>query len=257
MLVKSPKYRRPLNNNQVKILKVLYKFRFVTSDVLAEYLGKDRSTIYESLYVLQKQSYIAKRYDPTYRIRQRPASYSLAASGIRYLRENTQLDQTTLRNFYKNKNLSEDQIDTYLHICTLCLTLKRQTSTQFDIFTKYELNREHSPRPLPLLFLRNKSADKPDYVLDYFPAGTFSWLLTKRVRQYQYASEDSEYRTPDVLFVAGNASTEKRLFKLTYENYNDFRFLLTQQDLLLNNKDGSVWIDMEEAEEDEIVRVGL
>lgn len=257
MLEKSVKYRRPLNSNQVRILKILYKFRFVTSDVLAEYLKKNKSTIYESLFVLQKQGYIAKRYDPSYRIRHRPASYSLANIGIRYLKEHSELNQATLRNFYKNKNLSEEQIDSYLHIAALYLLLKRQTGTQFDICTKYEMGPENAHMPFPILFLRDKSPDKPDYFIDYFPAGTFSWLLRRRIRQYQDISDEGNYRAPDVLFVAGNVSTEKRLFKLTYENYNDFRFLLTQESLLFNSWSGTVWIDVEQTEEDDIIRVGL
>lgn len=109
----------------------------------------------------------------------------------------------------------------------------------------------------PDLYLQSKKEDAPNYVLDIFAPGTYTWLLRKRIRQYQDHAEQDEYRIPDVLFVAQNASTEKRLFKLTYENYEDFGFLLTQQELLLNSTDGRVWIDMENSEEDKIVQIAL
>lgn len=257
VLVKSPKYRRPLNSNQVRLLSLCFKFRFVSVPLLAEWLGRDKSSIYEGLYVLEQQGYIGKRYDKTYRLAGRPASYYLASKGIRYLRENSGLDHTTLRNFYKNKNASTELVDHCLLVNNILLTLKRQTGNKFDIFTKYELDRKIAPMAPPDLYLQSKKEDMPNYVLDIFAPGTYTWLLRKRIRQYQdYAGQD-EYRIPDVLFVAQNQSTENRLFKLTYENYEEFRFLLTQQEILLNSRDGKVWIDMEEAEEDEVVRTRL
>lgn len=258
MLVASPKYRRPLNSNQVRVLELCYKFRFVSVNLLAELLGKHRSSVYEGLYVLERQRYIGKRYDKTYRLAGKPASYYLASKGIRYLRENTGLDQTTLRNFYKNKSMRQEHVDHCLNVFRIALTLKKQVGNRFSIYTKYTLNRESFPSPLPELFLERKgNSDKPDYVLDIFEAGTFTWILRKRIRQHEDYADESNYRYPNVLFVAGNQSTEHRLFKLTYENYADFDYLITQQELLLDSEDGTVWIDVKESEEDEIVRVRL
>ncbi len=258
VLVASPKYRRPLNSNQIRVLELCYTFRFVSVDLLAELLGKHRSSVYEGLYVLERQGYIGKRYDKTYRLAGKPASYYLATKGIRYLRENTELDQTTLRNYYKNKSMRQEHIDHCLNIFRIALALKKQVGSRFNIFPRYTLNRESFPSPLPELFLERKgSSDKPSYVLDKFEAGTFTWILRKRMRQHEEYAEGSEYLYPDVLFVAGNQSTENSLFKLTYENYADFDYLITQQDLLLASEDGKVWIDMKESEEDELVRAGL
>lgn len=258
MLVVSPKYRRPLNSNQIRILELCYKFRFISVDLLAELLGKHRSSVYEGLYVLERQGYLGKRYDKTYRLQGKPASYYLVAKGIRYLRENTGLDQTTLRNFYKNKSMRQEHVDHCLNIFRIALTIKQQTKGKFDIFTKYDLNRESFPSPLPELFLqRKRKSDKPDYVLDVFEAGTPTWLLRKRITQHEDYANDSTYQYPNVLFVAGNQNTENRLFKLTYENYADFDYFITQQDTLLDSEEGKVWIDVKNSEEDEVIRVNL
>lgn len=258
MLVAGPKYRRPLNSNQIKVLELCYKFRFVSVDLLAELLGKHRSSVYEGLYVLERQGYVGKRYDKTYRLAGKPASYYLASKGIRYLRENTELDQTTLRNFYKNKSMRQEHVDHCLNVFRIALTLKKQVGSRFNILPKYALNRESFPSPLPELFLQRKgSSDKPSYVLDIFEAGTFTWILRKRITQHEDYAEDSEYLYPNVLFVAGNQSTENRLFKLTYENYADFDYFTTQQELLLDSEDGKVWIDVGRSEEDVLVRAAL
>lgn len=261
MLVKSPKYRRALNTKQIELLKLLFKFRFITTDLVSELLGKDRSTIYESLYVLEKQDYVYKFYDKSYRFRQRPAIYTLNKGGIRYLMSRSELDQTTLRNFYKNRSLDDEQIDKYLNVFQITNTLKRQTGGKFSIHTKYELNRDAFIRPLPELYLaRNGKSQKPDYILDIFPAFSPSWLLKKRLRQHQELSEEeSDYfaNYPSVLLVAQNPSTEKRLFRMLESAMQDFDFLITQQDLLLNSNDGKVWIDLYESDEEEFVRIGL
>ncbi|MCA9348428.1 hypothetical protein KC867_03395, partial [Candidatus Saccharibacteria bacterium] len=103
-----------------------------------------------------------------------------------------------------------------------------------------------------LLALQGKS-QKPDYILDIFPAGTMTWLLRKRLRQHQEAEEESDYIYPNVLLVASNASTERRLFKQVESAIQDFEFYITQEELLLSG-DRNVWIDLMESDEDEFVR---
>ena len=276
MLVKNPKYHKRLSNIQVQLLLALFKFRFVSTDLLAEVLKKDRSTIYEGLYNLEKQGLVHKFHDKTYRRRGRPAIYCLAAGGIKYLKQHSELDQTTLKNFYKNKRIVTDEeervqeaaayttatasiVDKHLLVAQLFNRILALTGDTFHIHTKYELNRESLPKPPPELFLQraNRKSSMPDYALDIFPAGTFGWLLRKRLQAHQEFAEDYQYRYPDVLLVAGNVSTEKRLFQQTYFAMQDFSFYVTRQGLLLCDNDGKIWIDVEESEEDEVVRVGL
>ena len=55
--------RYKISPTQGKILGSLFKYRFLTSDLLAALMKKDRSTIYERLAVLVDQGYVAKKYD--------------------------------------------------------------------------------------------------------------------------------------------------------------------------------------------------
>lgn len=260
MLVKEPKYRRPVSSNQVRLLYILFKFRFGTSDLIADLVKKDRSTVYESLRTLEKQGYIHKFHDKTYRLRGRPAVYTLAAKGIKYLRNTSKVDQTTLRNFYKNKRIAvenEPLVDQCLLVFRIFNVLKTQTGKTFSIYTKYELDKDDFVSPKPELWLqRQGKSQKPDYILDVFPAGTMTWLLRKRLRQHQEAEEESEYIYPNVLLIAGNVSTEKRLFKQVEGAIQDFEFYITQQDMLLSG-DKKIWIDLTEWDEDEVIRISL
>jgi predicted transcriptional regulator len=266
MLNVNPKYRRPLSAKQVRLLQVVFKFRFVSVDLLAEYLSKDRSSIYENLYVLVKQEYIAKQYDKTYRLRGRSASYCLATKGIRYLRENTNTSEKALRNMYKNKNMDETHIDKCLLVVRVALTLNKQANHAFDISTRYELtDQEFFLRPLPDLYLNRKKAKdghKFDYTLDIFEPNLPTWILRKRLRDYQehcYEAELDESNYPNVLLVAGNDSTERRLHKQFKYSMQDFEFYVTTLERLLNpdNIHKPIWKDDVFDEEDEDEEVEL
>ena len=260
MLVREPKYRRLLSSNQTRLLYILFKFRFGTSDLIAELVKKDRSTVYESLRTLEKQGYIHKFHDSSYRLRGRPAVYTLAAKGIKYLRDTGKVDQTTLRNFYKNKRIAvenEPLVDQCLLVFRIFNVLKAQTGETFSIYTKYELDKEHFVSPPPELWLQRKGkSQKPDYILDLFPAGTMTWLLRKRLRQHQEFAEEYEYLYPNLLLVAGNPNTEKRLFRQVESAIQDFEFYITQQEMLLVGEK-KIWIDLMESDEDELVRINL
>jgi len=260
MLNVNPKYRRPLSAKQVSLLQVVFKFRFVSSDLLAEYLGKDRSSVYENLYVLVNQGYVAKQYDKTYRIRGRPASYCLATKGIRYLRENTDISRKALRNMYKNKNMDEAHVDKCLLVMQIAITLNKQANHTFDIATKYELSdEEFFLRPLPDLYLSRKKAkegQKLDYTLDIFEPNLPTWILRKRLRDYQEHCHEAELDDndyPDVLLVASNDSTERRLHKQFKYSMQDFEFYVTTLERLLepNNIHKPIWKDDMFDEEDE------
>lgn len=261
MLVREPKYRRSVSSNQVRLLYILFKFRFGTSDLIAESVKKDRSTVYESLRTLEKQGYIHKFHDSSYRLRGRPAVYTLAAKGIKYLRDTSKIDPTTLRNFYKNKRIAIENellVDQCLLVFRIFNVLKAQTGQTFSIYTKYELNKADFISPPPGLWLqRQGKSQKPDYILDIFPAGTMTWLLRKRLREHQEFEEEYEYLYPNVLLVAGNPNTEKRIFKQIESAIQDFEFYITRQDMLLSG-DKNIWVDVAETYDyDELQRIAL
>lgn len=260
MLVKEPKYRRLLSSNQIRLLYILFKFRFGTSDLIATLVKKDRSTVYESLRTLEQQGYIHKFHDKTFRLRGRPAVYTLAAKGIKYLHENSRVDHTTLRNFYKNKHIAvenEPLVDQCLLVFRIFNVLKAQTGKTFSIYTKHELDNDDFVSPKPELWLRRQGkSQKPDYILDIFPAGTMTWLLRKRLRQHQEFFEEYEYPYPNVLLVAGNASTERRLFKQVECAIQDFEFYITEEELLLSGNK-KIWVYLMESDEVDFARVSL
>jgi hypothetical protein len=162
------KTRYKISSSQYSILYALMKYRFLTTDLLAELLKKDRSTIYERLAVLVCQGYIAKKYSNKYRIDRRPATYYLASAGIRYLKSRG-IDRTQLH--YKNKDFTESQIDEHYRYPRFSLSIHRNYPKAFRIYTKYLLNPEDYLNPMPWLLFAPDDEDAPELFMEYIPAG--------------------------------------------------------------------------------------
>jgi predicted ArsR family transcriptional regulator len=81
-----PKYRRPLNETQIEVLRLLYWLRFGTCGQIAKYLEKtDIKQVQKKLKILEDQGCISKRYEKSYKLRGRPAEYYLTPKGGRLL----------------------------------------------------------------------------------------------------------------------------------------------------------------------------
>jgi len=260
LLVPSPKYRRPLNVNQIRLLKLLYKFRFVSVPLLSDYLGRDKSSVYENLFVLGKQGFVAKRYDKSYKLLGKPASYHLAAGGIKYLRDKTKASHSVLRNMYKNKIVSQVHIDHCLQVFALYSALNTQTNSGFNQYTRYELaGSELFPNPLPDLYLERKrtKAGKPfDYTLDIFEASTPFFVLKKRLRAYQDHCDEAmlpDETYPYVLIAVANERTEQRLLRFIESAILGFEAYTTTTERILDwdKLNPAIWKDIFEEDEND------
>ena len=235
-----PKTRYKFSKNRVLLLLWTMKYRFVSSDILAVCLNKDRSTIYERLNVLVEQGYVVKLYDKTYRFRQRPVIYYLAPLGIRYLKhrgyERTQLH-------YKNKDFTDEQIDEQLLLGEIARAIRKPYGDNFSLYTKYQLGADDfylSPPPYAKLI--GKKNTIPDYFIEYFPPYYESWKIRKRVNQHDtYADEHDDVTHPHLLLVCGNNSTQKRVVRLTANMLPDFEIFTTTTERLLTG-DKKVWL---------------
>lgn len=239
--------RYKISPSQTSILLALLKYRFLTTDLLAELLKKDRSTIYERLAVLVDQEYVIKKYSSTYRIDRRPASYYLAPAGIRYLKSRG-LERTQIH--YKNRDFSESQIDEYYRYPKFSLCIHRNYPQTFRTYSKYQLAPEDYLSPMPWLLLSPDDEDAPELFMEYIPAGEQSWIIRKRINQHIDSSEEADYRYPYLLLVAGNDNTEKRIIKMSTDLMWDSELYTTTEERLLSGKK-DIWLRPEEVDWDE------
>lgn len=259
MLKKEPKYRKTLTEKQLRLLKLIYKFRFVSVPLLAEVLGRNKSSVYENLYVLVGQGYVEKRYDGSFRLAHIPAIYCLDTKGIKLLRnEEHKLSDMALRNMYKNKRMNLEYINKCLQALEIFSTFKRHYSDTFSIFSRFELSDyDFFPRPLPDFYLRrvgSKEDEVNEFMVSILEKSVPYFVHIKKMRTYQTHEEEEGWEGdyPCVLLIAPTDAIEKRLRKTIENTSQDFEFYTTTVDrLIATDREPAVWA--EAFEEDELI----
>ena len=126
--------------------------------------------------------------------------------------------------------------------------MRRHHEGEFLYYTQYQIDRNKFIRPTPLLRVVPKNRTAPEFLVDFIPALTPSWLIRKRIRQHEnFADNENAKLYPHVLFITGNTSTERRIVNFTQELYNDFKIFTTTLDLLTDSPSPNIWQDPEES----------
>jgi hypothetical protein len=243
------KHRKKLNAEQLEVLELLYKFRFGSNDLIAQYFGKkDRSFVFKRLSILLEQGLIGKRFDSSYRIQGKPAAYYLTPAGARVLQEQHE-DAINIKAIYKDKTVSEQFVRHNLDLLGIYNRLKAQYGDRFKFFTKANLNREqfeYFPQPLPDAYVRLRlGGEEKQFFLDMHYDDQPFFAATRKVKRYvEYAESGSWEETgtdlPAILCVCESASLQKRLQK-RLESYSDSELtfaLITKAEMM---DDESVW----------------
>ena len=67
-----------LTKQQQRLLKLVYKFRFITAPLLSKLLSIRHDTAFNALQSLYKLELLERRYEQSWRIDRRPAYYYLS-----------------------------------------------------------------------------------------------------------------------------------------------------------------------------------
>lgn len=212
--------RYSLNSNQLHVLKLLYKFRFVDTSFLARYKGISRISANKTLKVLLDQHYLGSYFKPSFTIHGRGPTYYLAPKALTYLRDNFQLNEQVLHAMYKNKTVSQSFIDHNLAVARVFQAIQESYPNRFHIFTKAEtVQFDHFPDPRPDLFLSRIDSDdnKPnEYFINIFTDTLFYGIklrFDKLLEHYDEADWDSGSDTPypTILMVCSDSRVEANL----------------------------------------------
>ena len=185
-----------LNQKQLYILKLTYKFRFITAPLLARHRNVTVSTTNIVINRLYKQGYLGRHYDKkTHKLPNRPATYYLQNKAIRYLRDDTILSDKGLNVCYKDKHLNQKFIDSSLLIYKSQLDI-RDKHPDYIFFTANELREyDYYPKILPQLYYYKPLEDngRQEYMLDIF-TDTLFFYIKKRIDQYVAHYENGEWK---------------------------------------------------------------
>lgn len=221
--MKKPTNYHPLNSNQIRTLKLIYKFRFITLDQLLKYKqNKSLTPVRRTIKSLEDQEYIESRYSRSYKLLGKGARYYLSSKGIKYLKQEKGINHDVLQSMYKNKSVSETFIDHNLDVFSALLVLRSQYPDTYTFFTKYEIaGYDYFPKPGPDLYLKRVSPETNSvnhYLLDIFSDSQF-FVIKKRFDIYLEHFETGDWESvnksvyPTLLFVCPNARLEDRLNK--------------------------------------------
>ncbi len=213
-----PKHRKKLNDQQLEVLGLLYKFRFGSNDLFAEYFGKkDRSFVYKRLTILQEQGLIGKRFDSTYRLQGKPAAYYLTPEGARRLQEARGME-VNIKAIYKDRGVSEQFVSYSLELFAIHNRLKAQYGESLKFFTKTNLSHEdydYFPKPLPDAYIR--LGDR-QFFLDIYHDDQPYFVAVRKIKQYIAYDENADWSVtetdlPMILAVCESSGLVKRVQK--------------------------------------------
>ena len=150
-------HRKHLNPNQVQLLKLLYKFRFISSDLLAKYRDVTRASNNRSLAILVDQKLVNRRYDKSFKIKGKSAIYFLTPEGLRTLANFMPLNDSVVHAMYNNYRVTEGFVNEHLLVLEVCTTLQNSYPDIFNIFSRSELAHfDYFSEPKPYLYLSHK-----------------------------------------------------------------------------------------------------
>jgi hypothetical protein len=256
------KTRRKLNNDQLLVLKLLFKFRFGSNDLIAQYFGKkDRSYVFKRLTILFDQGYIDKRFDSSYRIQGKPAAYYLTPTGARILKGNFEDIELNIKSIYKDKAVSESFVQHCLDVFAVHNQLKEIYGDALLFFTKSQLaSYDYFPNKPPDAYIRLKGREgENQFFLDIYHDSQPFFTIVRRMKQYISYSEDGDWAAtetdlPKVLIVCESISTQKRLIKQIAKALNDtyedeIAFYITTKAQLKNIKNSdAIWQEANDPE---------
>lgn len=218
----TPKYRWRLNEQQIEVLNLLYKFRFATSDLIAVYFGKKNgSYVYKRLSILHEQKFIGKRFDGKYRIQGKPAVYYLTPNGMRMLNEARIANGREAINpaLYKEQTVSEGFVQYCLGVLDIYCKLRASYGERLYFATQRQLAAyDYFSDFTPSIYMRITSGNhERDYFIECIQTGKPLFAAIKRMGEYIEYADSGEWQDatgsdfPNLLLFCDTPVLRKRL----------------------------------------------
>lgn len=177
-----------LTKQNQRLLKLVYKFRFVTAPLLAKLLNIRHDSTYEALQSLLKLGLLARVYEESWRIDRRPAYYYLSSKGVTTVRNLLDIEYRAVNTIYQDHRASPDFLQQCLTTLSCYIAIKQQLPPDTTIRTKTEINRfTVFPKYRPDLYIKTSGGQEAFVIIapDKLP-----YFVNKRVQEYIDHSEE-------------------------------------------------------------------
>lgn len=250
---------RKLNTQQLFTIELLYKFRFLTPQLLQKLKRlKSTESINIHLKTLTDSNYIGKHYDSSYRIQGRGAEYYLLKKAVALLKGRDDIPDKALNLMYHNGKIKPEGVQRYLDIAEIFLRLRDSYPEDFFIYTKHELAQfSYFPSILPDLYLnRDEHIENRnnEYMLNVFIDEPV-YRIKQRLSAYVEHYEDGEWQKkagaayPAAILVCKDAKTERSIHRYVSLRLGFYADIYTTNIDALRSKETEIWRDCEEPDE--------
>lgn len=255
-----------VNDKQIEILELLYKYRFGSRQLLADSLGiKSGTSLYERLNVLINHGLVAMRQEKKSKLLGIPAAYFLTPKGLRVLQSldgHDYISEAVIKSSYKDKVLSESFVLHALKVYGLTNALKRRYR-ELKVYLRRDMSRyDYFPDSPPDAFLSlKKDGEAKRSFLDVIPDGLPRNVLDRRLTSYLTFFEDGGWEAmnselPALLLVAEKGTTETRARRAAravvgrLESDEDLDIYTTTYTAIENmDRAGEIWTHIDEPDE--------
>lgn len=198
-----------LTGQQQRVLKLLFKFRFVSAGLLADVMGIHRVSVYEVLEQLVSKKLVAKVYEPKFRIDRKPAYYYLNKSGVTAVRKLMDVKESVVHALYKNDEMTDDFVSHSMKLIQCYTAIIKYLPKDSAVFSKTEINRfRQFPKNRPDLYIRTPDGKEAIVVIaDDKPP----YIVRKRLDEIITHSEDESWEGnnyPHICFVLKDSSAK-------------------------------------------------
>lgn len=238
-----------VSSQQQRVLKLLFKFRFISAQLLAQVMGISRPGVYQALEPLVKSGFVVKVYDDTFRIDRKPAYYYLSTDGVTTVRGIMGVKESVVHTLYKNDVVSEDFINHCLIVARCYVSIAKTLPPDTDIFTRSEINRySQFPKNKPDLYIRTPEGDEAIVVVAHDKP---LYIVRKRFEEIISHSEDGEWggEYPRIGFILRHSSDRNSFAFTSRKKLDDMGMDENELEVLvsdiesLNTDNGQMWIN--------------
>lgn len=264
--VKQKYVRTLLNTSQITLLDLVYKYRFVKRELVAESLNiNNGSSLHERFEVLVKNGYLAKRFEKRMRLLGVHIAYYLTPKGLRALQTlgYDDITDTLIKASYRDKTVGQSFIDHTLSVYDYTNVLKAYYP-DLKVFTKREIAKySYFPEQLPDAFL-SLPGDNPKqptrFFFDFVPDTLPRTALDRRIANYcEFFDEGGWDSTnsplPMLLLVCEWGAAERRIQRniraqLSRADMGELEVYTTTTGALdTMTKEAEIWTSVEDTEE--------
>ncbi len=217
----TPSHRKSLNKDQKEVLRLLYKFRYVTAQLIAEYFHKPKAdNVYKRLTILYEQGLIGKKYDSSYRILGIPAAYYLTSKGMSILNQDRiqeRKEPYNIRRINRDKLASIHFINMWLDTFRAYLCLRSSYGAELQFITSNQLHKRYDYfedfTPHAYVQLNGRHC-----ILEYISANKPYSVIQQRLTTLANFIDDESWdgiwqEFPSLVFLCENSAIEKRTLK--------------------------------------------